>query len=83
VNSSTHLLQPFVGPWPRFSPWTGDQPVARPLPTRRTAQTQNKCTKASIPQAGFELTIPVFEVAKSVNTLDRAATVIGERELYV
>jgi hypothetical protein len=35
-------LQPFVGPWPLFSflifytlsrtPWTGDQPVARPLP---------------------------------------------------
>jgi hypothetical protein len=35
-------LQPFVGPWPFFSflifytvgrtPWTGDQPVARPLP---------------------------------------------------
>jgi hypothetical protein len=22
------------------TPWTGDQPVARPLPTRRTAQTQ-------------------------------------------
>jgi hypothetical protein len=45
-------LQPFVGPWPLFSfftqytvggiPWTGDQPVARPLPTHRTIQTQNK-----------------------------------------
>jgi hypothetical protein len=38
-------LQPFVGPWPLFSfvilytvgrtAWTGDQPVARPLPTHR------------------------------------------------
>jgi hypothetical protein len=45
-------LQPFVGPWPLFqfldpiyrvsgTPWTGDQPVARPLPTHRTTQTQN------------------------------------------
>jgi hypothetical protein len=44
------VLQPFVGPWPLFSflilytvgrtPWTRDQLVARPLPKRRTAQTQ-------------------------------------------
>jgi hypothetical protein len=44
-------LQSFVGPWPLFSflnlytvdstPWTGDQPVARPLPIHRTTQTQN------------------------------------------
>jgi hypothetical protein len=26
------------------TPWTGDQPVARPLPTHRTTQTQNKRT---------------------------------------
>jgi hypothetical protein len=25
--------------------WTGDQPVARPLSTHGTAQTQNKCTQ--------------------------------------
>jgi hypothetical protein len=24
------------------TPWTGDQPVARPLPTYRTTETQNK-----------------------------------------
>jgi hypothetical protein len=36
-------LQPFLGPWTLFQfPWTGDQPVARPLPTHRTTQTQNK-----------------------------------------
>jgi hypothetical protein len=44
-------LQPFVGPWSLFSflifytvgktPSTGDQLVARPLPTQRTAHTQN------------------------------------------
>jgi hypothetical protein len=26
------------------TPWTGDQPVARPLPTHRTTRTQNKRT---------------------------------------
>jgi hypothetical protein len=30
-----------------------------------------------MPQVGFELTIPVFEPAKAVHALDRAATVIG------
>jgi hypothetical protein len=58
IHSFIHLsmaLQPFVGPWPlrQFrnlfytdgrTPWTGDQPVARPLPTHRTTQTQNKRT---------------------------------------
>jgi hypothetical protein len=48
-------LELFFGPWSLFcsfvilyrvgsTPWTGDQPVARPLPTHRTAQTQNKHT---------------------------------------
>jgi hypothetical protein len=54
--------------------WTGDQPVARPLPTHRTAQTQNKCTQASMSWVGFEPTIPAFERAKTVHALDRAAT---------
>jgi hypothetical protein len=30
-----------------------------------------------MPQVGFELMIPVFERAKTVHALDRAATVIG------
>jgi hypothetical protein len=30
-----------------------------------------------MPQEGFERTIPVFERAKTVDTLDRAAIVIG------
>jgi hypothetical protein len=52
---SSMFLQPFVAPWPLLqfrnlfytdgrTPWTSDQPVARPLPTRRTTQTQNKRT---------------------------------------
>jgi hypothetical protein len=59
------------------TPWTGDQPVATPLPTHRTTQTQNKRTHTSMPLVGFEPTIPVFERAKTVHVLDRAATVIG------
>jgi hypothetical protein len=52
---SSMAVQPFVEPWPllqfrnRFykdgkTPWMSDQPVARPLPTHRTTQTQNKRT---------------------------------------
>jgi hypothetical protein len=59
VISFIHLraVQLVVGPWPlslfkfrnRFytdgrTPWTSDQPIARPLPTHRTPQTQNKRT---------------------------------------
>jgi hypothetical protein len=57
--------------------WTGDQPVARPLPTHRTSQTQNKRTLTSMLRVGFEPTIPVFERAKTVHALDHAATLIG------
>jgi hypothetical protein len=65
------------------SPWTGDQPVARPLRAQRTAQTQNKHTQTSMPQVGFEPTIPVFERPKTVHALDRAATVIGTTYLTI
>jgi hypothetical protein len=48
-----HWLYSPLGPWPLLfqihdhftdgrTPWTGDQPVARPLPKHRTTQTQNK-----------------------------------------
>jgi hypothetical protein len=59
------------------TPWTGEQPVARLLPTHRTTQTQNKRTHTSMPRVGFEPTISMFEWAKMVHSLDRAATVIG------
>jgi hypothetical protein len=80
-------LQPFVGPWQLFqfldfytvgwTQWTGNQPVARSLPTHRTARTQNKCTQTPMPLVGFKPTIPVFERAKTVHALDRTATVTG------
>jgi hypothetical protein len=31
------------------TPWTSDQPVARPLPIHRTTQTQNKGTQTFMP----------------------------------
>jgi hypothetical protein len=52
------------------TPWTSDQPVARPLPKHRTTQTQNK--HKHLP--GFELTIPASE---RVHALDCSATVTG------
>jgi hypothetical protein len=57
--------------------WTGDQPVARPLPAHRTTQTQNKRTQTSMPRVGFEPTIPMLELSKTVPTSDCAVTVIG------
>jgi hypothetical protein len=59
------------------APWTGDQPEAKPVPALRTAQTQNKCTQSSMPQVGIEPMFLVFERAKTVHALDRAANVIG------
>jgi hypothetical protein len=59
------------------TPWTGDQPVAKPLRTNRTTQTRNKRTQTTVPRVGFEPTIPAFERAQTVHALDRAATVIG------
>jgi hypothetical protein len=80
--SLSMTLQPF-GPWPLFSflnlctvgriPWTGDQPVARPLPTHRIN------TQTSMPLLGFQPAIPVFERAKMVHALDRTVTVIGKK----
>jgi hypothetical protein len=82
-------LQLSVRLWPFFSflilytvgrtSWTEDQAVARPLPTRRTTQTQNKQAQTSMPQVGLEPTIPVLEKAKTVHALGRAATVIGSQ----
>jgi hypothetical protein len=79
-------LQPFVRPWPlykfldllhsRHDSMDGDQPVARPLPAHRIAQTQT-----AMPQVGFETMIPVFEGAKIVHDLDRAVTVIGKAHI--
>jgi hypothetical protein len=69
--SSTYLwLFSPCGPWPLFqflnpyklgrTPRTEDQPIARPLPVHRTAQTQYKRTQTSMPRVGFEPTNPVL-----------------------
>jgi hypothetical protein len=59
------------------TPWTGDQFVARPLPTHITTQILNKRTQTHMPRVGFEPTIPAFELAKNVHALDRADSVIS------
>jgi hypothetical protein len=58
------------------TPWTGDQPDARPLPTQDNT-TQKKCGHTSIPRAGFEPVIPMFERPKTVRALDSAAIGTG------
>jgi hypothetical protein len=60
------------------NPRMGDQPVARPLPTQRTTETQNKHKQTSMPRVGFESTIPMFERAKTLHALDRATIAIGD-----
>jgi hypothetical protein len=60
----------------------GDEPIARPLPTRMTTQTQNKRTQTSMTPVGLERTNPMFQRVKAVHALDRAATVIGRLHLY-
>jgi hypothetical protein len=80
------LYSPFLGHGRFFSfsilytvdriPWTGDQPVARPLHTH-TTQTQNKRTRISVSRVGFESTTPVSEWAQTVHASDRVTTVIG------
>jgi hypothetical protein len=59
------------------TPWTGDQPVARPLPTHRTTQTQKNTHthQTSIPEVGFEFMITASEQAKTVHASDYSATV--------
>jgi hypothetical protein len=85
THSSTYLptYSP-CGPCPLFqflnlytvggTPWMGDQPVARPLPTHRTI-IQNNRAQTSKPRVEFEPTILVFGRTKPDHALDRAATV--------
>jgi hypothetical protein len=60
-----------------MTPWTGDQPDARPLYLYTEQHKQKERTQISIPRVGFEPTTPVFDRAKTVHASDRAATVIG------
>jgi hypothetical protein len=56
---SSMAVRPFTWSWPinqyrnlfytdGRTPWTGDQPISRLLPTHRTTQTQNKRTQTSM-----------------------------------
>jgi hypothetical protein len=77
TRHSIMALQVFVRLWLLFqflnlntdgrTPWTGDQPVARPLPTQRTTLAQNKHTQTSMPRVRFEPTTPVLDRVKTVN----------------
>jgi hypothetical protein len=63
------------------TPWTGDQPDAKPLPTQDNT-TQKKRGHTSMPRAGFEPEIPMFERPKTVLALDRAAIWTGPDWVY-
>jgi hypothetical protein len=52
------------------TPWTGDQPVARPLPTQ-VSTTQKRRGYTSMLRVGFEPKIPMFERLKTLCALDR------------
>jgi hypothetical protein len=83
INRSTALCWALASSSVSFytdgrTPWASDQPVARPLPTFKTTQTQNKRThRHPCTEFGFEPTIPAFKRTKTVHVLDRSATVIG------
>jgi hypothetical protein len=73
-------LRPFVEPWPLFqfrdpytvgrTPWTGYQPVSRPLPTQDNTNRIN-ARKHPCLKWDSNLPIPVFERAKTVHALGR------------
>jgi hypothetical protein len=82
INCSTAIFEP----WSLFlfrnpihtagrTPWAVDQPVARPLPAHRRAQTQNRRTQTFMPRVGFEHTISAFGQKKTVHAIDYAATI--------
>jgi hypothetical protein len=56
------------------TPWTGGQPVTRPLPTHRTIQTQNKRAQIFISRVDIEPRSPAFE---------RAVWTLRRRESFV
>jgi hypothetical protein len=85
-------LQPFVEPWPLFQfleLFTRSVGLlgrgissSQGLYLHTRQHKQNKRTQTSMPQVGFEPTIPVFERAKTVHALDPADTVIGISRSY-
>jgi hypothetical protein len=80
------LYSPLLGPGLCFSfvilytvgrtPWTGDQPVTRPLPTHRTVQTKNKRTQTSNASSGIRTHVPSVRADEDSSCLSGGATVI-------
>jgi len=58
------------------TPWTGDQPISRPLPTQDSI-TQEIADIRSWPRTGFEVMVTVFKQPKTIRVLDCSATVIS------
>jgi hypothetical protein len=83
INGSTAIFRPFS----LFSsliiytigriPWTGDQPVAKPLPIHKSTKAENKHIQTSMLRVGFEPTSQVFFWVKTFHALEHAAIVIG------
>jgi hypothetical protein len=62
----------------------GDQSVATPLPTHTTTQTQNNAHRLhTLSGIRTQERTQVFERAKTVHALDRAATVNGTQQIHV
>jgi hypothetical protein len=61
------------------TPWTGDRPDKRPLPTQ-DSNPPEKHRHISMPRVGFEPTIPVFERQKTVCVLE--SLIIGICIIY-
>jgi hypothetical protein len=82
-------LYPIFGSWPLFQfinpiynrqdSLDGGSAHRNPLPTHRTAQTQNKHTQTSMLRVGFESANSAFERKKTIHVSDRLATVIGKK----
>jgi hypothetical protein len=62
------------------TPWTGDQAVARPLPTQRTTKSQNKRTEIH-GLSGIGTPDPSVRAGETIHDLDCAATVIGGQDI--
>jgi hypothetical protein len=75
INDSTALLLG-LGLIRGRTHWTEDQPVARPLLTRRTTHTD------SATRVQFEPGAPIFKRPMRVHALDHAATVIDLEQIW-
>jgi hypothetical protein len=61
----------------RYDPLNGGSASHKAATYTQNNTKANKGPQISMPPLGSEATIPVFEQAKTVHALDRAATVIG------